>query len=128
MHDYLSKAKSSNAHYFVFSIGTVRGNPFVKGFPVVAGEKEASSLMYYMFVTVWGPAFFGGRGNAGTFSSRFCIFCKMCSNRPFRNQQQVRGLPAEAAKLRVAGGGQESLVRWLREGARWGGAPRQQDV
>ena len=27
MHDYLSKAKSSDFHYFVLSIGTVRGKP-----------------------------------------------------------------------------------------------------
>jgi hypothetical protein len=36
MHDYLSEAKSSNFHYFVLSIGTVRGNPKSA---VVAGEK-----------------------------------------------------------------------------------------
>ena len=38
MHDYLSKAKSSNFHYFVLSIGTVRGNPYMY-LLVVAGEK-----------------------------------------------------------------------------------------
>jgi hypothetical protein len=36
MHDYLSKSKSFNFHYFVLYIGTGRGNPYL---PVVAGEK-----------------------------------------------------------------------------------------
>jgi hypothetical protein len=45
MHDYLSKAKSSNFHYFVLSIGTVRGNPMSPG-----GrwrKSGASSLIQY---------------------------------------------------------------------------------
>ena len=46
MHDYLSKAKSSNFHYFVLSRGTVRGTP---GPIVIAGEKSRllHSLIYY---------------------------------------------------------------------------------
>ena len=46
MHDYLSKAKSSNFHYFVLSRGTVRGAPW----PIhIAGEKSRllHSLIYY---------------------------------------------------------------------------------
>ena len=32
--------------------------------------------------------------------------------------QEVRGLPAEAAKFRAAVRGDDAVVRWLREGAR----------
>ena len=45
MHDYLSKAKSSNLHYFVLSIGTVRGKPMTS-----SGrwrKSGASSLIQY---------------------------------------------------------------------------------
>jgi hypothetical protein len=34
--------------------------------------------------------------------------------------QDVRGLRAEAPKIRVGGGGEEAVVLWMREGARWG--------
>ena len=45
MHDYLSKDKSSNFHYFVLSIGTVRENPLTS-----SGrwrKTGASSLIQY---------------------------------------------------------------------------------
>ena len=39
----------------------------------------------------------------------------------------VRGLRPEGAKLRAAGGGEEAVVLWLREGTR-GGGERGQEV
>ena len=50
MHDYLSKAKSSNFHYFVLSRGTVRGTPWPI---VIAGDKSRllHSLIYYTLAT-----------------------------------------------------------------------------
>jgi hypothetical protein len=40
----------------------------------------------------------------------------------------VRGLRPEAAKLWAAGGGEEAVVRWLREGSRGGGGCSEQEV
>jgi hypothetical protein len=37
----------------------------------------------------------------------------------------VRGLRPEGAKLWAAGGGEEAVVLWLREGETWGGGRRQ---
>jgi hypothetical protein len=37
----------------------------------------------------------------------------------------VRGLRPEAATLRAAGGGEETVVLWLCEGETWGGGRRQ---
>ena len=53
MHDYLSKAKSSNFHYFVLSRGTVRGAPWPI---VIAGEKSRllHSLIYYIKKGIFG--------------------------------------------------------------------------
>ena len=46
---------------------------------------------------------------------------------PIRQEQEVRGVWAQATNLRAAGGGQASLVRWLREGARWVGKHGQRE-
>ena len=46
MHDYLSKDKSSNFHYFVLSIGTVRENP--KSSSGRWRKTGASSLIQYL--------------------------------------------------------------------------------
>ena len=47
LHDYLSKAKSFKFHYFVLSIGTVRGNPITVSDR--SRKSDASSLIqpYY---------------------------------------------------------------------------------
>ena len=46
MHDYLSKAKSSDFHYFVLSIGTVRGKPMTaSGRP---RKSHISTLIQYL--------------------------------------------------------------------------------
>ena len=47
---------------------------------------------------------------------------------PIRQEQEVRGVWAQATNLRAAGGGQASLVRWLREGARWVGEREREEV
>jgi hypothetical protein len=45
LHDYLSKAKSFKFHYFVLSIGTVRGNPITVSDR--SRKSDASSLIQY---------------------------------------------------------------------------------
>ena len=49
MHDYLSKTKSSDFHYFVLPIGTVRGKPLTaSGRPT---KSDISTLIQY--TTLW---------------------------------------------------------------------------
>ena len=49
MHDYLSKTKSSEFHYFVLPIGTVRGKPLTaSGRPT---KSDISTLIQY--TTLW---------------------------------------------------------------------------
>ena len=54
MHDYLSKDKSSDIHYFVLSIGTVRGKPMTaSGRP---RKSHISTLIQY--TTLWSRSTF----------------------------------------------------------------------
>ena len=61
MHDYLSKAKSSDFHYFVLSIGTVRGKPkTASGRP---RKSDISTLIQYTtlkWLSLWWRGAQGG--------------------------------------------------------------------